>query len=114
MLDGRLSGCINHPGIEAVFRCKQCAKPVCRTCVVQGPRGHFCSQICADKFEAFAQRAEALDVKQKGAGFFRLKRALFKLAVLTAVLAGIGVAASRMNIPFLSDIVWQIRAMLGI
>lgn len=113
MLDGSASGCLNHPGVEAAFRCKQCMKPVCRSCAVTGPRGNFCSDACKEKFEAFAQRAETLDAK-RGGGFAKLRRVFVKLILFAAVLLGAGWLCITLEIPVLSDLVWQIRDRLGI
>ncbi len=61
MSSATLSGCINHPSIEAVGRCKQCGKPFCSTCEIPGPTGKFCSDPCKQRHEVFVKRAAKLD-----------------------------------------------------
>ena len=100
--------CINHPGLEAVARCPQCAKPVCGTCVVIGPTGKFCSEPCRELHEHFVERAQKLDVRHgRGAGLFsKLKRltvklVVFALAILT--LATVVTYFDIVDIPILGD-----------
>lgn len=94
MAIGTESGCINHPAIEAVGRCKQCGKPFCGACRIQGPTGNFCSDECKSKHETFMQRAAQLDKMSKRGGFtsklwFLGKKivifALFFLAIAVAL-----------------------------
>lgn len=113
MLDGTVSGCLNHPGVEAAFRCKQCMKPVCRSCVVSAPRGNFCSAACKEKFEAFADRAAALDTRIKGSGFAKLRQLAVKLILLVAFLAGSVWMFTTIEIPYVSDWAWKLRDLLG-
>jgi len=105
---------LNHPGVEAAFRCKQCAKPVCRSCVLSTPHGNFCSDACKEKFEAFAERAQALDAKRGGGGLVRLRRVVIKLIFFTAVFLGACWLCAAYEVPVLSGWVWQIRDRLGI
>lgn len=61
------SSCTAHPTTEAIGRCKQCGKPFCGQCRVQGPTGNFCSEDCRKAHEAFLQRAKQLDdMKARG------------------------------------------------
>lgn len=106
------SSCINHPGIEAVARCKMCGKPVCGTCVVSGTTGKFCCEICREKHAEFTQRAKAFE-DRKGKGF-ALKSKLFhllgKLIVLVIVLAFVAVlvtAFTQFDIPVVGPVIRQ-------
>ena len=89
MAAGRgFSGCINHPGVEAVARCKQCGKPVCGACVVMGTTGKFCSEVCREKHAEFVKRAQQFEAKRGPATnlFSLLTRTVVKLVILAAVL----------------------------
>lgn len=105
---GTLSGCINHPSIEAVGRCKQCGKPFCGTCEVLGATGKFCSEACGKRHEVFVGRAAKLDDMRRTSGFFgklidRLKKFLFFAAgalIICVVLHFLGI-----NVPIVSDII---------
>lgn len=114
MMDGTRSSCINHPGVEATVRCKQCGKPVCNTCVVQGSTGRFCSDSCHQRHEAYTQRAQELDGKARGSAFIKLRSILGTLIIIAAALVALGVVGSFMDVPVLSDVVWKIRDILGI
>ncbi len=114
MMDGTKSSCINHPGVEATVRCKQCGKPVCNACVEQGSTGRFCSPACRQKHEAFMKRSQELDGKARSSVFIKLRSLLGTLIIVTVVLVLLGVAGSFWEIPVLSDIVWKIREILGI
>ena len=100
------SGCINHPSIESVGRCKQCGKPFCGTCELKGPTGRFCSEDCLKRHEVFVGRASKLDDMRGGSGFLsklmnRLKKLLFYGAgalIILVVLHFIGV-----QVPVVSD-----------
>lgn len=111
MLDGKLSGCINHPGVEATVRCKQCAKPVCGSCVVTGPTGRFCSIECRDRHEAFVKRARELKDAPRRSHWLRNLRRFAVRAVLSAAgLAAAGYGAVRLNIPVAADAVrWLLQ-----
>lgn len=108
MSGGLASGCVNHPPIEAIGRCKQCGKPYCGTCQIVGPTGKFCSDACKESHEVFTQRAQQLDSMKKSSGFgaklfvIAKKIVIFGLAalIIATVLAAIGV-----NIPVVSPIV---------
>ncbi len=104
------TGCINHPGVEAVARCRQCGKPVCGACVVIGPSGKFCSESCRDQHQRFIERARELDLKKgRGIGLFkRLKRrtvkvVMFALAIL--MLATVLTYLNILDIPVLRDVI---------
>lgn len=114
MLEGTKSACINHPGVEATVRCKQCGRPVCDACVVTGPTGRFCSQPCKQKHEAFYQKAQGMDGKARSSFFIKLKGLLSGVIILVAVLAAVGVVATVVEIPLLSDLTRQVRALIGI
>lgn len=114
MLDGTQSGCINHPGVEALARCKQCGRPVCGSCVVSGPTGNFCSQPCKEKHQAFMGKAQQLDGKARGGLFAKLRAMCAWIIILAAVCFALGVVATAVEIPVLSDIVFQIRGRIGL
>jgi len=114
MLDATQSGCINHPGVEATVRCKQCGRPVCDACVATGPTGRFCSEACRSKHEAFMQQAQQLEGKGRGSTLVQLKKLAGSLVVIAVVLIVIGVVASLYPVPVLSDIVFKVRGMLGL
>ena len=64
MIDARMSGCINHPGIEAVARCKQCGKPLCSDCRLVTEDGLFCSDKCAQTARVFVKKSQDLEEKR--------------------------------------------------
>lgn len=112
---GMASNCINHPGVEAAARCKQCNKPVCSACVVKGPTGNFCSQACKERNESFVQRAATLDSMRRPSTFgTKLKRLVGKLIVVLILLIALGVAGSLMNIPVLTKAVMTVRGIIGL
>ena len=108
---GTPSGCINHPTVEAISRCKQCGKPYCNTCRVQGPTGSFCSEACKSTHEQFTQRAQKLDHMSRGSGmflkFYWLGKKIFIIAFL-ALLVGIGVHFMGREVPIVSNLIRQI------
>ena len=115
MLDARRSGCINHPGVEAVIRCKQCGTAVCGACVVATACGHFCSETCSNKYEAFARRAQDLEPFRYGPGWLaKLKRFFIKLVIFLILLAGMGYAGLYFNIPPVADVVRKVLMFLNI
>ncbi len=108
MSSGTLSGCVNHPSIEAVGRCKQCGKPFCGTCEILGPTGKFCSDPCKQRHEVFVKRASKLDDMRKTSGVFgkmmdRLKK--LSIYVLAILIIGIVVHFFGVHIPILSDFI---------
>ena len=108
MASGTLSGCINHPSIEAVGRCKQCGKPFCGTCEILGPTGKFCSDPCKQRHEVFVKRAAKLDDMRRTSGVFgklmdRLKKAsIFAAAILIICIV---VHFFGVHVPFVSDVI---------
>jgi len=113
MLEGTKSGCINHPGVEALARCKQCGKPVCGACVVSGPAGNFCSEGCKEKFQTFMSKAQHLDGRARSSVLVKLRKLAGGLIVLAAVCAAVGAIASAVEIPVLTDVVYRIRGLIG-
>ena len=112
---GIASGCINHPGVDAAARCKQCNKPVCSACVVKGPTGNFCSQACKEKHETFVQRAATMDSMRRPSTLgTKLKRLIGKLIVILILLVALGVAGSLIDIPVLTKVVNTVRGIIGI
>ena len=47
--------------VYIVGHCKQCNKPMQPEEVVEGPLGAFCSEKCRDQYEAFVERAAAME-----------------------------------------------------
>ena len=102
------SSCINHPAVEAVGRCKQCGRPFCSTCRVQGPTGNFCSEACRFKHEEFTKRAQKLDTMSRGGGFVvKIYWFLKKLAVfaLAALLIAVVVHYLGVDVPIVSPFI---------
>ena len=104
---GTDSGCINHPGVEAVIRCKQCGRPACSACQVKGPTGVFCSEECKEKHQGFVQRAQQIDAMKKAKRGIPFGRLIGKAIVWAIVLIFIVAVAGLfgVNIPFLSPLV---------
>ncbi len=117
MLDGRLSSCINHPGISAAARCKQCGKPLCPACVISSPLGTFCSDSCREKFENFSRRVQEVEQKSSrgrwNVGVYARKILSFLLSLLV-VFVLLGVLGTVFNIPVLSQWIYTIRGWIGI
>ena len=117
MLDGRLSSCINHSSVAATARCKQCGKPVCGACVVSSPFGSFCSDVCREKFETFAKRAQELERNTTQTRWnigVKLRQFFSFIIVVIMVFAVLGVIGTLFYIPVLSQLIFNIRAWLGI
>ena len=96
---GTASGCLNHPGIEAIGRCKQCGKPFCSACRVPGPTGNYCSDICKATNEKFIERAQQLDEMNKSGGWMsRFWRVGSKILFFAAVLLVLAVTAEYFGI----------------
>ncbi len=112
---GTLGGCVNHPGIEAVVRCRQCGKALCKTCVVPGQTGTFCSVPCRDKHQAFVNEARDTEVRKGGGGntLLRLRKFLGGLIVFVAVVVALLVVASFVEIPVLSGLARTARGIIG-
>ena len=111
MSSGTLSGCINHPSIEAVGRCKQCGKPFCSTCEILGPTGKFCSDACMQRHEVFVKRASKLDDMRRTSGVFgKLMDRLKKLAIFAAAILIVAVVIHFLgvDVPIVSDIIRSI------
>jgi ferredoxin len=109
-----MGGCAFHPGIEVVARCKQCGRGVCAACVVKGSTGVFCSAACKERHEAFAQRARELEGRARVPIFTRLRNLIGWVIVALAVCLALGVVGSVFPVPFLTPIVYQVRAVIGI
>jgi hypothetical protein len=114
MISPTASGCINHPGVEAVARCKQCGRPVCGACLVTGPTGRFCSDTCKDKHEKFVSRARALQRTSRSAGTLtKVRRSLIKLVIFLVAIMALGFVAVYFEIPVAADIVRKILRVLS-
>lgn len=114
MVDVTRSACVNHPGIEATVRCKQCSRPVCDTCIVTGPTGRFCCPECKQKHEVFTQRAQQMDGKARTTLFPKLRQLGGNLLLAAAVVAALAVVGTIFDIPVLTPLVQQARGMIGL
>jgi len=114
MIDPTLSGCINHPGVEAVGRCKQCNAPYCGTCEVRSGSGRFCSAACRDQYEQFAARAKELDKHPPRGGLLtRLRIFVFKFAGLVIGIGAVLFGLSYFNVPYGGPVARTILQFLG-
>ena len=103
---GMPASCINHPGIEAAIRCKQCGTPVCAGCKVGGPTGNFCGETCRDKHEQFVRRAQELEQRRPTAArLYKLRRFAVRLIVLAVLVLFIALVLTYFGIevPYLSE-----------
>lgn len=98
-----MSGCLNHPTVEAVGRCKQCGKPFCSACHVKGPTGNFCSDECKAAHETFTRRAAQLDNMKATGGFGRIVKRVVILAIVLVVIT-VGAGMMGIEIPVLSEL----------
>ncbi len=106
MVSPTMSGCINHPGIEAVARCKQCGKPVCAGCVVKGPTGVFCGESCKERHEKFIGRAQDMQRMSRPTGMLqKLKSAVIKLAIFLVAVIFVGFIMVYFKVPVVGDLV---------
>ncbi len=115
MMGAKTIGCVNHPGVEAIGRCRQCSKPVCKECGVTGAGGVYCSDVCRQKHEEFMQRARVLglDTRSRKPIIVHLKKLLGGLITLAAILFALGFTATILYIPVLSDLTATVRQRLG-
>lgn len=104
MVEATRAACINHPAVEATGRCKQCGRPMCRACTIVGPTGHFCSEPCKEKHQAFVQRAQQLESKRGGNFGMKLRKAFGSLIVVVVVAAVVLGLGYFFNVPILADI----------
>lgn len=115
-LGGLTSTCLNHPGIEAIGRCKQCGKPFCSACKIMGPTGLFCCNECKDKHEAFVQRAAQLEARKAPINIMaKLRTAVGKLIVILILLGFLGMLGNFFpDIPILGSLVARVREIIGV
>jgi hypothetical protein len=114
-LSGVGSVCVNHPSVESVGRCKQCSKPFCNACKIQGPTGFFCSAECKQKHEVFVKRAQELDVKKGGLGLgYFLSRIVGWAVAILIIAVVLGVVGTIFAIPVLSPLVLNVRHSIGL
>lgn len=113
MVDVTQSGCIFHPNMQAVNRCKQCSKPTCHKCTVTGPTGKFCSENCKNTHEAFIRRSQELNTKARSTFIVKLKKLVGTLLFLAVVLIAAGVVGTVFYIPVLSELTLRVREILG-
>ena len=115
MLDAKVSGCINHPGIEAIGRCKQCSTPFCGACEIRSARGRFCSDVCRDKFEQFAARARQLDNREPRPGILtRLRMFGFKLAAWVCALGAVAFGLAYFDAPYAGQVARRLFELIGL
>ena len=102
------STCIQHPGFQAIGRCKQCGKPFCSQCEIKGPTGVFCCAKCKVDHETFTQRAAQLDTMTKKSSIVSKLIGGLKTLIGLAILAGlIGLIlhyALQIEVPIISDL----------
>lgn len=110
------AGCINHPGVEASARCRQCGKPVCTPCVIPGAGGAYCSDICRDKHEQFLRQARDLDLERgvRRGIFVRLRQWVSTLIVFAALALMLGVLGTVFYVPVITEITLKVREVLGV
>ncbi len=103
------SSCTQHPSTEAIGRCKQCGKPFCGACRIQGPTGYFCTPHCKEKHEEFIERAKQLDDVRTSRGFGQLFMRIRQLIVISIVVLIAAAVATYYGIyiPVLSDFLEQ-------
>lgn len=65
----------------AMFRCKQCHKPVCDDCAFKDENGAFCSRECSAGYRSFKQAEARAPTRRKGSPV----RTLILLLVLLAI-----------------------------
>lgn len=114
MVDTTQTGCIHHPNMQAVNRCKQCTVPTCHKCTVVGPTGKFCSENCKNIHEAFIRQSQALNTRARSTFFVKLRSRLATLLYLLVVAFAAGVVGTVFEIPVLSDLTRHVRGLLGI
>ena len=106
MTGAKMIGCINHPNVEAMGRCRQCSKPVCKQCGFATPEGMYCSEFCQAKHQDFMKRTVDADVdlnKRQKRNFRQKMSALVTFVVIVAVLIlGAGLLSIFVHIPYLS------------
>lgn len=115
MPEGIRSACVNHPGVEAVIRCKQCGKPVCSACMVSGPSGRFCSDGCQQRHFAFMKRAQELETKKRAPGGLAMLRKI--VAAVLVIGAAVGAAlfvGYLFDVPVLKDFALKAMQLTGI
>lgn len=118
MTGAKMIGCINHPGVEAMGRCRQCSKPVCKQCGFVTSTGMYCSEACQDKHQDFMKRAVDVDVdlnkrqrrslRQKFGGLVTF------LVIVAVVILGLGLLSIFVHIPYLSYWTITVRTFLGL
>lgn len=114
MVDGTQTGCIHHPNMQAVNRCKQCGTPTCHKCTVVGPTGKFCSEHCKEIHQAFIQRAQAMETRARSTFFVKARSCLSTLLFLVALCVAAGVVGSVFYIPVLTPLTYWVRGIIGI
>ncbi len=116
MTGAKTIGCINHPGVDAVGRCRQCSKPVCKQCGIVSTNDLYCSEACREKYEQYMHRAQSRESeKEYKPGFFPQLRQLLGIVITFAVILFVlGCVASLTYIPLLTDVTTRIRSLLGI
>lgn len=102
--------------MDVIGRCKQCGSPVTEQIKVSSVMGMFCSELCKEKFETFAQRAAELDARRppRTKLRFRIKAWINRLIFLVLLLALIGGVSWYFQIPVLAPIVARLLRMVGL
>lgn len=112
----KIIGCFNHPGTEAMGRCRQCSKPICKECGFVTPAGMYCSNECRDKHEDFMKRATDVDLskRQKRSLRARLGSVFSFVVVLVVLFFGALLLGWLVHIPYLSSFSITVRSFLGL
>ena len=113
MVDTTQSGCIYHPGKEAVNRCKQCGAPTCHKCTVLGPTGKFCSENCRATHQGFIQNAQQQQSKAPSTFFLKIRKFAGSILTLAAVCLAAGVVGTVFEIPVLTPLTYWVRGLIG-
>ena len=104
---GYSSTCTQHPGFDAIGRCKQCGKPFCSQCQVKGPTGLFCCENCKKMHEAFTQKAMQLDSMTKTSSMLTkltgFVKQLIAWIILALFIAAIAHYVFNVEVPVISE-----------
>jgi hypothetical protein len=114
MVDTNQTGCIHHPNMQAINRCKQCTVPTCHKCTVVGPTGKFCSENCKNIHEAFIRRSQELNTRASSTFFVKLRSRVATLLFIVVVMFAAGVVGTVFYIPVLSELTVRVRGLIGI
>ena len=114
MMGAKTIGCINHPSLLAVGRCRQCSKPVCKECGIVSSAGLYCSEVCQEKHSQFLKRAGDLETTRSSRLHLGLKfrKLLGLLITLIVILCVLGMISYHTYIPLLTDLTARVLSVL--